>query len=344
MKPYGKLTRLGQLRRMRQLAEVALDAYGLVGARLTFLRYFANCTYRVDVAGQVSQGSESDRFMPNRYLLRILLAGDWEYAKGEMTWLSALGREAGLHVPEPVLTLKGELLTRIATPGMPKGRIVSLMRWVDGRQLSRGLQLRYFRPWGEMVGRLHAFAAGWTPPARFRRFVWDWEGLLGGRGFGYTVEDLVDSMPERLREPFQIVSQATRAAMKELGRGPDAYGMVHGDMYPDNILFKNGEVFPIDFEDCGFGYWLWDTGVALSQQPWTETWYRQREAFLDGYARFHPLPESQLEYLDLFVAANYATGVLWASAFLRDDPARQAEHEAWRDENGALLLRYCECF
>ncbi len=29
MKPYDDLTRLGQLRRTRQLAEAALDAYGL---------------------------------------------------------------------------------------------------------------------------------------------------------------------------------------------------------------------------------------------------------------------------------------------------------------------------
>ena len=33
MKPYNELTRLGQLRRIRQLAEAALDAYGLNGAR-----------------------------------------------------------------------------------------------------------------------------------------------------------------------------------------------------------------------------------------------------------------------------------------------------------------------
>lgn len=29
VKPYDELTRLGQLRRIRQLAEAALDAYGL---------------------------------------------------------------------------------------------------------------------------------------------------------------------------------------------------------------------------------------------------------------------------------------------------------------------------
>jgi Ser/Thr protein kinase RdoA (MazF antagonist) len=342
VKPYDELTRLGQLRRIRQLAGAALDAYGLRGARLTFLRYFANITYRVDVPGPVPLQDSSSPYLPNRYLLRVLLSNHWEYAKGEMTWLRALSREAALPVPEPVPTPTGELLTRITTPGVPGGRIVSLMRWVDGRRRTTKLRPRHFRAWGRLVARLHAFAAGWQPPEGFERFVWDWEGLLGGRGFGHTVEELVGSMPEHLQEPFQMVSSETRTVMESLGRGPDAYGIVHGDMYPDNVLFKAGEVFPIDFEDCGFGYWLWDIAVALSQQPWTESWYRQRDAFLEGYAQIHMLPESQLGHLDLFMAADYATGVLWASSFIQDDPARRAEHEAWRDENGVMLLRYLE--
>jgi Ser/Thr protein kinase RdoA (MazF antagonist) len=254
MKPYDELTRLGRLRRMRQLAATALEAYGLPGAHLTFLQYFANITYRVDVPGLVLQGDSSGPYVPNRYLLRVLCTNHWEAVKGEMTWLAALSREAGLPVPEPVATLEGELLTRITTPGVPEGRIVSLMRWVNGRKRTTGFRPRHFRAWGRMVARLHAFAAGWQPPEGFERFVWDWEGLLGGRGFDCTVEELVASMPEHLQEPLQIVSSEARAVMEGLGKGADAYGMIHGDMYPENVLFKAGEVYPIDFEDCGFGH------------------------------------------------------------------------------------------
>ena len=342
MKPYAELTRLGQLRRTRQLARAALEAYGLRGARLTFLRYFANITYRVDVPGPYSREIDPGPYRPNRYLLRVLLSSHWEYALGEMTWLSALSREAGLPVPQPVPTLEGELQARITTPGIPGGRIVSLMRWVDGRQRTTGFRPHHLRAWGQMVARLHQFAAGWQPPEGFQRYVWDWEGLLGGRGFRCTVKELVDSMPRHLQEPFVAVSHQARTVMEALGQGPDAYGMVHGDMYPENLLFKGGQVIPIDFEDCGFSYWLWDIAVALSEQPWTQEWYRQRDAFLAGYDRVHTLPRSQLDHLDLFLAAQYATCVLWASQFIQDDPARRAQHEAWRDENGVLLLRYFE--
>jgi len=340
MQSFDELTRLGQLRRIRELAEVALESYGLCGARLTFLRYFANATYRVDVPGQASH--KAGPYMPNRFLLRVLCTGNQRIAEGEMTWLAALSREAGLPVPQPVPTLRGELLTRIATPGVPDGRLVSLMRWIDGRKRTTGFNPHHFRAWGRMVARLHAFAASWSPPEGFVRFVWDWEGLLGGRGFRHTIEELVASMPGYLQEPFEVVSQDARAVMDELGKGSDAYGMIHGDMYAENLLLKAGEVYPIDFEDCGFGYWLWDIAIPLCQQPWTETWHRQRDAFLEGYAQVRTLPDAQLQYLDLFMGIQFATSVLWASHFMQDQPGRKAEHEKWRDREAIGLLRYME--
>ena len=342
MKPYDELTRLGQLRRTRRLAKAALEAYGLGGARLTFLQYTANIIYRVDVPGPVLNEGDPGPYMPNRYLLRVLYTSQWEGAKGEMTWLAALSREAGLPVPAPVPTLAGELLTRISTPGLPEERIVSLMRWIDGRRLTTGFRPRHFRAWGRMLARLHEFSAGWRPPEGFERPIWDWEGQLGGRYFRCTVDELVASMPEHLQEPFQIVSQEARAVMEGLGRGPDAYGLIHADTYPENVLFKGDEAYLIDFEDCGYGPWLWDIAVALCLWPWTEEFYWRRDAFLDGYAQVRTLPESQLQHLDLFMAAQYATMVLWASMFIQNDPARQAEHEAWRERDGAKLLRYLE--
>jgi len=274
--------------------------------------------------------------------LRILTSGDWDKALGEMTWLAALSGEGGLPVPAPVPALDGKLMLSVATPGIPDGRIVSLMRWIDGHPFTRRMQSTHAKAWGRMVGRLHAFAATWKPPQGFDRFVWDWEGLLGGRDMPCSVDELVASMPIHLREPFLSISRDAREVMAGLGKTPEAFGLIHTDMYSGNILFKDGEVFPIDFEDCGFGYWLWDIAVPLEREPWTDGWYRMRDDFLAGYLPVHPLPDSQLKHLDLFLAMDYATSVLWAAAFIHDDPSRQDEYVAWMDENGEKLLRYFE--
>ena len=83
-----------------------------------------------------------------------------------------------------------------------------------------------------------------------------------------------------------------------------------------------------------------EEGLVLVEDSEWGLVYVLPDADLSGYDQVHRLPESQLGQLDLFVAAQYATSVLWASQFIRDEPTRKTEHEAWRDESGAMLLRY----
>jgi Ser/Thr protein kinase RdoA (MazF antagonist) len=342
MKPYNELTRLGRLRRLRKLAGVALEEYGLTGANLTFTHSGGNVIFRVDAPGPVPDRIKHDPYVPNRYNLRMLATNHDEGVLGELTWLSALRKEANLPVPEPVPTSSGELLCRITTPLVPAGKLVSLMRWVDGHHITKNLLPQHASAWGRLVARLHQFSVSWQPPEGFTRPEWDWEGQLGNGELCTPVAELVASMPERFQEPFKIVSGEVREVMESFGKSPDAYGLIHADMYLENLLFKAGLPRLIDFEDCGYGYWMWDFGVIFSQWPWTEDFPRLRDAFFDGYTRVRTLPEAQYKYLDLFMAAQCATMVLWSSAFIKNDPALGDEYDAWRNKEGNKLLRYFE--
>jgi len=121
MKPYHELTRRGRLSRLRIVAEKALDVYGLNNAHLSFLQYFTNIIYRVDVPGSSAATNESCIYVPNRYVLRIHATDDVESITSELTWLAALSQEAGLPVPAPVSTPVGQLLVTILTKGIPEG-------------------------------------------------------------------------------------------------------------------------------------------------------------------------------------------------------------------------------
>jgi Ser/Thr protein kinase RdoA (MazF antagonist) len=342
MKAYDELSRRGRLRRLRRLAEVALQHYGMEGANLTFTHYEGNVIFRVDVPGSVKSGDQHNPYVPNRYNLRILSTSNAEWVESELTWLTALSQEAGLPVPQPILTLNGEPLIKVATPGVRQGRLVSMMRWLDGRRMMDGLRPKHFKSWGEMTGKLHNFSEKWQPPVGFTRPHWDWEGQLGGREFRNPMEKILDAMPKKYLEAFQIVSKETKEIMEAFGKGSDAYGMIHADMYPENLLFKGGKALFIDFEDCGYGYWMWDLGVALGSWPWTDDLGWRRDALLEGYTQVRTLPDEQLKQIDLFMAAQYATMVLWSTAFILHDPAMEKEHEEWRTREGEKLLRYFE--
>jgi len=307
VKSYNELTRLGQLRRLRQLAEVALDAYGLTNSRLVFLHYEGNVVFRVDAQHPAVVVDKVNPYVPNRYVLRILSISDADTIRSELTWLAA----------------------------------VTLLRWVDGRRLIKGRCPTHVRALGRLMAELHRFAADWQPPEGFKRFHWDWDGLMGETGLGHPIDELVSSMPKQYQKPVAEVSDQVQAVMESFGKGSDAYGMIFADMYMENVLFKAEEPRAIDFEDCGFGYWMYDIGTLMSQCWWTEERERFREAFLEGHSRVLSLSESQLAHLELFVATQYAVALLWSSAFIKHDPARRAAHEKWREKEGNNLLR---CF
>jgi Ser/Thr protein kinase RdoA (MazF antagonist) len=340
MNPLSVLTRRSRLFRMRKLAEVALHTYGLNDAHLSFIQYGENVIYRVDTSDIFTPSSETNPYIPNRYVLRIHAMGDAEAIASELTWLAALNKEAGLSVPAPVPTPDGKILTTIVTPTMPQGRVVSLMRWLDGRRIRNGFQPNHLTSLGEIVAQLHSFSAVWQAPVGFTRPHWDWDSQLGGSMFKHSLEELVDSMPAKFQQPFLIISQNAKQAMGALGKSPETYGLIHSDLYPENVLFKAGKAYPIDFEDCGYGFWMWDISIALCKWAWNKDWERMRDAFREGYDRKRTLPEAQWAQLDLFVATQFATMVLWASAFLKHDPLRVTEYEPWREDNGNKLMGY----
>jgi Ser/Thr protein kinase RdoA (MazF antagonist) len=340
MKQFRDLTRRSRLYRLREVAKKAVKVYGMDGARLTFIQYFENIIYRVDTPDFKVHSHEANHFIPNRYILRIHAMGDAEAIASELTWLAALHQEAGLSVPAPIPTPDGKLLTTIVTPGMPNGRYVSLMRWLDGRKISHGFRPKHLTALGQAVATMHTFSAGWHAPEGFIRPDWDWNSLFGGIMFRHSLEELVDSIPPESQQPFQIISDDAKRVMETFGKGPDAYGLIHADLYPENVLFKAGKAFPIDFEDCGYGYWMCDIAVALCKWAWGNEWEVMRDAFREGYAEIRTLPEAQWQQLDLFIATQFATMVLWASEFLMRDPKRVAEYTPWREENCHKLSVY----
>jgi len=340
MKTFLELSRRQRLFRLRKLAQTALDLYGLGEARLRFIQYFENIIYRLDVPGAGEDRNAFDPYYPGRYLLRIHASGDTDAIASELTWLTALNRDAGIPVPAPVMTMDGRLMAIASIPDIPGGRAVSLMLWLDGRRPRKGMQPKQLHALGQVVAQMHTFAAGWEIPAGFKRPKWNWDALLGGSMFKTPLADVVATIPAKFRQPYTEVAQEAKRVMGALGEGADAFGMIHGDLYPENVLFKGGKAFLIDFEDCGYGHWMMDIAVALCEWAWDKDWVRMRDAFQSGYSQVRSLPDSQWAELDLFIATQFAALVLWSSAMLIKDPKREAEYVPWREKVGTQLLGF----
>jgi len=327
MKPYKELTYLGRARRMRRLASVALEAFGLAEARFKLVRVAGNTLFRV-FAPQPTPAAD-DVHIDGQYMLRVHQPG-YQAAGAielELAWLAAMRRDANLPVPEPVPTLDGKLLTQVSIAGIPGERNCSLLRWVRGRFIPKNIRPHHYRAQGRLMARLHDHAAHWQIPPGLTKRHWDWDGLFKDvEGADMPESEVWALLPRRYHEHFKAVTKKVRRVMDAWGQGPDVYGLIHADLGVDaNLLFWRGEARAIDFDDSGFGYYMYDLALSLEHCREHAEYPQFREALLGGYAEVRPLSQEQLEHYELFMAAFYVYLALWAAAMVPRHPEHREE-------------------
>ena len=90
----------------------------------------------------------------------------------------------------------------------------------------------------------------------------------------------------------------------------------------------------MDFDDCGWGYFLYDMCPLLGNLKDYPEYPVLRRELLAGYRSVRPLPREFEDAVDVLVAARHATSCLWIAGCQGNDgmgpDAR--EHVAYRME------------
>ena len=314
-----------QVARMRHLAVRALDAYPLADPELRFVAHGENTTFRVDATAPGGR---------ERFLLRVHRPArhgrdvDSAAAIGsELDWLTALRADTDLLVPEPFRTTEGNLTTVVRSKDVPEPRVCSVLRWMDGRARTAAPRPVHLHRLGSVIARLHNHASQWRAPPGFVRIRWDWETFFGDTMVygGINAADVWDLLPGDLRRKFDRVASRMKRVMMQLGDGPGKVGLIHADLHLGNALFCRDDVMVIDFDDCGFGYWLYDIAVSLWELRHRNDYEQLRAALLEGYAQQRPPPSGDLAYLDDFIAARDVAFGLWFTGNGQVNPAFRAD-------------------
>lgn len=340
---FEELDTYNQEYRLNQLAQSVLTAYGLSEYRLKPISHRENTTYRLDIPGAVTRTEANSPFITNRYLLRIH-RGNYlsaQAVQSELQWLAALRRDLNFPVPEPVTNNQGQLVTVATGAGIPGSRVCSVTRWVHAEP-DRPMSIKLM---GATIAKLHNHGKNWRLPAGFERPRWDWDGLFG-TGAGYSINrgaQIWQLVPESYLDLFRRVGDRFKQVEQILGTAESEFGLIHGDLCPANLLMANSEVRPIDFADCGYGYWVHDLAMFLSyyaRDPQVPTYLK---SLIQGYGEVRPVPMAQLKYIDTFIATQHVTLALWRLNRAQDHPyfraivpqalEEAAQHAWWYIEN-----------
>jgi homoserine kinase type II len=178
----------------------------------------------------------------------------------------------GVATPCPLASADGAPYARV------RAGLVTLFPWVDGAHRAReALTPQDLRLVGAALAALHK--AGVDFPFRresrysFSRIVDRWRGIP--RDVPPALRADLDELGEELHW------LATRTADREALPG----GVIHGDLFPDNVLFTaNGGVALLDFEQASDGTFLYDLAVCLVAWCYAEGFRRGlTRALIEGY-------------------------------------------------------------
>lgn len=299
-----------QLEYLGVLAKKALPHWGLDDADLQLLKHRENTVFRVSAPdGQ-------------RFAMRVHRVGyhsDRELLS-ELQWLESL-RGAGVATTVARHARDGALFVRVSTAEVPDGRQCDLLEWVPGKpigSIEEGVALEepdlttVYALAGEQAALIHNHGETWQRPAGFSRFAWDEDGFFGETGSVCGRYWDLELLGAEELDLLHRAKAATAEALGRFGKTPDRWGLVHGDLLPENLFFDGRELRLIDWDDTGFGWHLYDFATAMFAHLDRPTFYPALGAMIEGYRRHRPLPDEHLEVLPHLIMARALSYVGWA--------------------------------
>jgi Ser/Thr protein kinase RdoA (MazF antagonist) len=156
---------------------------------------------------------------------------------------------------------------------------------------------------------MHAHARRWRTPPGFDRPRWDYAHTLGRHGHWGAWQDGLGMGAEERRQLERLDGTIARR-LRDYGHG-DRFGLVHADIRLANLLADGRAVRVIDFDDCGFSWFMYDFATTVSFMEDHPRVPELQDAWLEGYREVAPLDPADEAELGTFVMLRRLLLVAW---------------------------------
>ena len=322
------------LERIGTAVRTALPRWGIgPAATATMINHSENTTYRVD-----------DPERGRRTILRVHRSGYHAEAaiRSELRWLDALREEAGVATAAILPADDGEVIQTLGHGSLPEPRHAVMFSFLSGVEPAEDALLAPFERLGEVTAALHAHARGWPIPQGFVRPTWHFDTMLGDRPIwgdwraGMGVEASQAAQLQRLADLIEL-------RLGRYGKARQRFGLIHADLRLANLLLEGEITKVIDFDDCGFGWYLYDLGAALSFIEHRPDVPDLVDAWVHGYRRMAPLAAEDEAEIPTFIMLRRLLLVAWIGSHAETQLARSMG-AAYTEGSCVLAERYLARF
>jgi homoserine kinase type II len=228
----------------------------------------------------ISTGSVNSNYVletsKGKQLLRIDEVKHELDVKREIDLLLFL-RKYGFLCPQPTQDRKGRYYRDV------DGKYLTLYKWIDGRHVAvPKLNNAKLEAIGRTMAELHTLSKHFKKGIE-NRFAYE------------RVAEIYADVRSKLPSYFKRITRTLDDEVDYLKHYLEAKlpkGIIHGDMFPDNLLFRGDKVIAVlDFEAASRGKFVFDLATAVNALCVHEQAYQldRFEALIGGYESLRPL-------------------------------------------------------
>ncbi|PEA77101.1 phosphotransferase enzyme family protein [Bacillus wiedmannii] len=232
------------------------------------------------------------------YFIRITNYKTYEEQLEEVTYTNFLYQN-GLAVPPIIHSLNGKLVEKLT---LDKEIFAVLYKAAPGIHLPRcEWNSKIFKRLGKQIGKLHRISKSFeqTNPVKH---IKDWY-----ENEEYNFLKYIPNEETIIRE----IASDVLISIKELQKSTSNYGLIHGDLWLENILVENNSnITMIDFQDCENHFYIFDLAVPIYsaiEYPFARNRnivdyeHSITKALFEGYQEENELPKEMIDKFPLFI-------------------------------------------
>jgi Ser/Thr protein kinase RdoA (MazF antagonist) len=257
--------------------------------------------------------------------------------ESELAWLDALRRDSDVTVPTVLPARDGRRVVTIESDGIPR-HIVHFEMVTGTEPDEQSVTGEDFHLLGQITAALHKHSQAWARPPGFGRFAWDWQHSLGSRPRWGRWQD-AEGIGKHEHELLARAASLLKQRLSDYGSGPQRFGLVHADLRLANLLTDGSDITVIDFDDCGFGWFFYDFGTAVSfieHDPALPQW---QDAWVSGYRSIRPMDPADEDMLASFVLLRRLLLLAWMGTHSHSKESR-TKAITYADDSCPIAERY----
>lgn len=196
------------------------------------------------------------------------------------------------------------------------GMLFTYLTGMPLENLTLSEQTVWFERLGEVTALFHTQTKGWKEASELPRFHWNYETMIGRQAvWGDWREVFVPAQPIKSGQGIpDVLNRADKLIyqkLQEYGVNREKYGLIHGDLRGANLLIEEDRLKIIDFDDCGFGWYMQDLAASLSFIETEEAVPELIKAWIAGYRKQGTLTREDLDMISTFIMMRRLQLLAW---------------------------------